>query len=762
MSDPRDFSDLDPWLEFAGALHPVVLHLPIGLLAAAVLLELGPFGWGLIGGPRRALNGLLALSAVVAAASGWLLGRGDDYAAELVDEHRWQGIAVAGLCVAVALLDRVGRGPRARGARRAALLAACVAMLVAGHHGGMLTHGRQHLASAPPPLDRWLGASSDARGSADRRVPAIDPPASAAVGGPTTRAGLESVLAALESRCYECHGESKRKAGLRLDTDEGLASVLVAGDPAASTILERLRLPRGDEEAMPPSGPALAEDTIAALEAWIARGAASEELRSARAGAIALRDERARRRESEARLATTVAELTGARLEALDSSETGGLLSVDFRHGAPRLEPAGAAALAPLAGRVVELRLAGLELPTDALDALPVLPLLEVLRVERTDLDDARLALLLERAPKLELLNLHSSRVTSASVDALARSTGLIRLVAYDTPLANEGLAHLEALRPELRVDRTGGLPAAPLAARPPRRILAADASVGRVALLREIAIGRPELLWQRSIEALHDLQWLGDTSDGHGRVLIQDSWTRVLEIDTASDRVLWSYDALEHGPGPVEIHSFRRLEDGTTMIAESGRGRLLLVDAAGEVLHRIPLELSAPHPHHDTRLVRPTPAGTFLVAHERDGVVREYDRDGAVIWSYDVPLFDRERAAGHGHEAHGDQVFCALRLADGDTLVATGNGSSLLRVRPNGSLRWHLGQEDLGGVRLAWTTTVQVLSSGNLVLGNCHAGPEQPQLVEITPEGELVWSFSDHALFGDSLSNAEVVEAAP
>lgn len=762
MSDPRDFGDLDPWLEFAGALHPVVLHLPIGLLAAAVLLELWSLGPGSIEGPRRALNGLLALSAVIAAASGWLLGRGDDYAGELVDEHRWQGIAVAGLCLAVALLDRIGRGPRARGARRAALLAACVTMLVAGHHGGMLTHGRQHLAAAPPPLDRWLGASSDAGASADRGVPALDPPASAAVGGPTTRAGLESVLAALESRCYECHGETKRKAGLRLDTDEGLASVLVAGDPAASTILERLRLPRADEEAMPPSGPPLAEDTIAALEAWIARGAASEELRSARPGAIALRDERSRRRESEARLVTTVAELTGARLEALDPSETGGLLSADFRHGTPRLEPARAAALAPLAARVVELRLAGLELPADALIALPVLPLLEALRVERTDVDDAGLALLLERAPKLERLNLHSSRVTSASVEALARSTGLTRLVAYDTPLADEGLAHLEALRPELRIDRTTSLPAAPLNARPPRRILAADAAVGRVALLREIAIGRPELLWQRSIEALHDLQWLGDTSDGHGRVLIQDSWTRVLEIDTASDAVLWSYDALAHGSDPVEIHSFRRLDDGTTMIAESGRGRLVFVDDAGAIVGGIPLELDAPHPHHDTRLVRPTPAGTFLVAHERDGVVREYDRDGALIWSYDVPLFDRAPAPGHGHEAHGDQVFCALRLADGDTLVTTGNGSSLLRVRPNGSLRWHLGAEDLGGVRLAWTTTVQVLSNGNLVLGNCHAGPEQPQLVEITPEGELVWSFSDHALFGDSLSNAEVVEAAP
>ena len=99
-------------------------------------------------------------------------------------------------------------------------------------------------------------------------------------------------------------------------------------------------------------------------------------------------------------------------------------------------------------------------------------------------------------------------------------------------------------------------------------------------------------------------------------------------------------------------------------MVAESGRGRIIFVDKAGEVVGAFPLSLDRPDAHHDTRLVRVTPKDTFLVAHENDGVVREYDRRGAVLWTFDVPLFGRDRAPGHGLEAHGDQCFdCYCRL---------------------------------------------------------------------------------------------------
>jgi hypothetical protein len=58
----------------------------------------------------------------------------------------------------------------------------------------------------------------------------------------------------------------------------------------------------------------------------------------------------------------------------------------------------------------------------------------------------------------------------------------------------------------------------------------------------------------------------------------------------------------------------------------------------------------------------------------------------------------------------------------------------------------------------LAWITTIQVLPSGNLVLVNCHAGPDQPQIIEVTREKKVVWTFKDFERFGNSLTNAVIL----
>lgn len=290
------------------------------------------------------------------------------------------------------------------------------------------------------------------------------------------------------------------------------------------------------------------------------------------------------------------------------------------------------------------------------------------------------------------------------------------------------------------------------------RRLLLADASKGRIALLEPAPGGGYDTAWEHPIRAIHDLHLLDS-----GHILFQDSWTHILEVDPETGETVWEYDAARQNrlpaDSPVEVHAFERMPDGTTMIAESGPGRLIFVDAEGNIDHQFSFQLSRNDPHRDTRLVRPTPTGTFLVAHEGEGVVREYDTQGEVVWEYDVPLFGREPAGGHSFEAWGDAVFSAIRLDNGNTLIATGNGHRVLEVTPEGEIVWQVTQEELSGVRFAWVTTLQVLDSGNIVIGNCHAGPEQPQLIEITPEKEVVWTFQDFDRFGDALSNAWVIE---
>jgi hypothetical protein len=83
----------------------------------------------------------------------------------------------------------------------------------------------------------------------------------------------------LADKCLACHGpdSNKREAELRLDTEEGAKTVLVAGKPAESEIIRRITAD-DDEERMPPasSTKSLSPQQIDLLRRWVAEGAKFE------------------------------------------------------------------------------------------------------------------------------------------------------------------------------------------------------------------------------------------------------------------------------------------------------------------------------------------------------------------------------------------------------------------------------------------------------------------------------------------------------
>ena len=289
-------------------------------------------------------------------------------------------------------------------------------------------------------------------------------------------------------------------------------------------------------------------------------------------------------------------------------------------------------------------------------------------------------------------------------------------------------------------------------AAEPMRRFIAADSSKNRVAIIDE----NGKTAWEHEIGQLHDLHVLPG-----GTVLLQSSWTEVVEINPANNELVWHYDAMKRPVNfgkRLEIHAFQRLANGQTMVAESGPGIIIELDKDLNVVQSMALKISKPDAHRDTRLVRKLDSGNYLVCHEGDGLVREYDPSGKTVWEYAVPLFDRKPAGGHGVEAFGNQCFSAIRLVSGNTLIGTGNGHSVLEVTPAGQIIWSLHQNELPGIQLAWVTSLQVLPSGNILINNCHGGPDNPQLIEINREKSVVWSFKDFDRFGDSLTNSQIL----
>src|SRR5262249_43773902 len=195
------------------------------------------------------------------------------------------------------------------------------------------------------------------------------------------------------------------------------------------------------------------------------------------------------------------------------------------------------------------------------------------------------------------------------------------------------------------------------------------------------------------------------------GAGLFQPSYTTVVEMNREK-QVVWQYEAKpkEGNAGRIEIHSYQRLKDGLTLIAESGNTRLVEVDKKGQIVKEIALKVDHPNPHRDTRMVRKLDNGHSLGWQEGAGKWAKYGGAGKVVWTYEMDLNGRPESPGHGPEGHGVNVFGAIRLPNGNTMIAGGKNTRVLEVTPAGKIVWSIDQKELPGITLAWVTTLELL----------------------------------------------------
>ena len=267
-------------------------------------------------------------------------------------------------------------------------------------------------------------------------------------------------------------------------------------------------------------------------------------------------------------------------------------------------------------------------------------------------------------------------------------------------------------------------------------RLILVGASYGKNIL----AICEPDgtVIWEhktggpeRGHTGHHDLQFLPN-----GNILFHDSWSITSEI-TLKKEITWKYDSKG-----ADVHAFQRLKDGHTMIAESGVGRIVHLDKESQIVKEVLLPKNG---RHKTRMLKSLPNGHYLSCAESPGVVTEYDTAGKIVWEY----------------ATKTRVFGAIRLKNGNTLIASGSGNSILEVSPDKKVIWEIKEKIPGtNIELAWTTDLQELPNGNLVIGNCHAGDKNPQIVELDKDRNVVWTFDEYELVGNGLACWEILDA--
>ncbi|MEO2009000.1 MAG: hypothetical protein ABGX22_10010 [Pirellulaceae bacterium] len=229
-----------------------------------------------------------------------------------------------------------------------------------------------------------------------------------------------------------------------------------------------------------------------------------------------------------------------------------------------------------------------------------------------------------------------------------------------------------------------------------------------------------------------------------NGNILFHDSWTKIQEI-TLGKEIVWEYDSatMNGNEGKkVDVHAFDRLSNGETVIVESKVGRIIHVDKDGMLVKKVPLGEGG---RKKTRLMRILDNGHYLACAENPGVVSEYDVKGNVVWEYEI----------------GTRVFGAIRLKNGNTLICSGSGNSVVEVTPEKQVVWEITKTIPGSeITLGWMTALQELPNGNIVAGNCHAGEENPQIFEITKDKKVVWEFDEWDLVGNGLACWQILDA--
>jgi hypothetical protein len=105
---------------------------------------------------------------------------------------------------------------------------------------------------------------------------------------------------------------------------------------------------------------------------------------------------------------------------------------------------------------------------------------------------------------------------------------------------------------------------------------------------------------------------------------------------------------------------------------------------------------------------------------------------------------------------------FHALPLPNGNILVAGGYGKQILEIAPDGSIVWQVTNADLPGEPFHFAAGIQRLANGNTVVANWagHVGnAPTSQLIELTPDKKIVWRFRDWQNF-TALSSLQILDA--
>ena len=204
----------------------------------------------------------------------------------------------------------------------------------------------------------------------------------------------------------------------------------------------------------------------------------------------------------------------------------------------------------------------------------------------------------------------------------------------------------------------------------------------------------------------------------------------------TPEKKLVWRYDCENNG----EVHTLQPIGDDRVIMAVNGHPSkiVMLSRKDGSVIWEKPVPYKYETGiHGQYRRLRCTAQGTYLLSYLSEGKVVEFDADFNQIWQYDCA-----------------SPWSAIRLKNGNTLITLEYEERLIEVTPEKEIVWELKLSEIPEpYRLHGSQSACRLASGNTLLFSRGDDGKGPQIIEVTPDKQVVWCVNDWRELGPCTS---------
>jgi len=442
-------------LDFLGSLHPLIVHLPIGIVLLTIAIDV------FMRNKNNSVQRVITMgwffsffSGLLAALFGWFLGDNGYYLESQINIHKWSGIAFVSICFIIWLL-RYTNFRFSKSFNRSINLTSIILLMITGHFGGEMTHGQNYLFENLPYIQKKISVTSLSE---------------------TKRSNNDSLFVyedlihpVMEEKCIACHNQNLASGGLNMSSIESMikggnsGAGIQNGNPFKSLIYKRVSFPHDHPKFMPPTGVPLSYDQIATLEWWIDNGAENK------MPVTLTRNDAKILRLMELQYGLDLREKTYLETLTLSSPSQEELKSIegeqyiwrflnpeqsflDLKFTKKKIEINDLLKVQPIKNNITWLSLADCMLNDNHLSYISNFTNLTRLKIQKNPLVTNKGIEALQELEHLTELNLYGTRVSNNTLITLGQMKSLKKLFVWNTGITDKAIADFKALHPDVEV----------------------------------------------------------------------------------------------------------------------------------------------------------------------------------------------------------------------------------------------------------------------------------------------------------------------